>query len=213
MRTLLAVLVVLATAREAAAEAGCVTSAAKLTTKQGQPRQNECTATNLTCRDRCRAGDVAACVSRAVAIEPLPTLGEEARALFGRACELGAAIGCTNYAASRWANDDSDEGQACALRLFEKSCAAGEPFACGMQGRMILDAAKDAAALRRGQTHLEKSCAKLKGFPCRALALHLEKGKLGPVDKGRIRALLKAACEGGDPDGCDEPATAAETFH
>jgi hypothetical protein len=35
---------------------------------------------------------------------------------------------------------------------------------------------------------------------------------LGDYDPKIIRTLLKRACVGGDPDGCGEPPTAAETF-
>jgi hypothetical protein len=47
---------------------------------------------------------------------------------------------------------------------------------------------------------------------CRALALHLESGELGPVDSKRIVELLARACETGDEDACGNHATAADTF-
>jgi hypothetical protein len=67
--------------------------------------------------------------------------------------------------------------------------------------------------LKEGRRFLEAACEELEGFPCRVLAKHLESGKLGDYEHKVIRSLLKRACAGGDPDGCGDPTTAAETFH
>ena len=99
-----------------------------------------------------------------------------------------------------------------ARRIFEKSCAAKEPFACGMVGRLMLESTKPPPTAE-GRKYLEKACADVGGFPCRVLAKHLESGRLGAYDPATIRTLLAQACVGGDPDACGEPATAAETFH
>jgi TPR repeat protein len=147
----------------------------------------------------------------AYAAEKDPQNAAEAVRLYQRACLLGEANACTNYAASIWANDPSDEQLTCARRTFEKACAAKEPFACGMVGRIMFASATPPqfAEVRR---YLEAACDEVNGFPCRVLAKHLESGKLGEYQPGLIRSLLARACAAGDPDACGEPATASETF-
>jgi TPR repeat protein len=138
------------------------------------------------------------------------TAGEAAH-LFERACTLGAANGCTNYAARIWANEHSEEQLACARRTFEKACAAREPFACGMVGRLMLESTTP-PPFAQGRKYLEDACNDLGGFPCRVLAKHLESGHLGDYSPELIRILLSRACAGGDPDACGDPKTASETF-
>ena len=138
---------------------------------------------------------------------------DAAAAMYLRACQFGLAIGCTNYAAGLWANDDSKSS--CAKQLFEKSCAADEAFGCGMLGRMIVDAAAptDQAKLRQGREILDRSCKKLGRFPCRVLALEIEDARFGPPDAASVAALLARACATGDPSACGSPASAGSTFH
>jgi hypothetical protein len=144
-------------------------------------------------------------------MERNPEKADDAVQLYRRACVLGAANGCTNYAASIWAGKHSDDQLACAQRTFEKACAAKEPFACGMVGRLMIES--DSPDFSGGRKYLEGACDRVGGFPCRVLAKHLESGKLGPYEPGLIRKLLARACADGDPDACGDPATAAETFH
>jgi hypothetical protein len=136
----------------------------------------------------------------------------EAILLYHRGCLLGAAIACTNYAASVWTGELSYDQLVCIRRVFEKACAAKEPFACGMVGRVLLESMIP-PRIAEGRAHLERSCDELGGFPCRVLAKHLESGKLGDYRREIIPSLLKQACAGGDQDACGDPATAAETFH
>jgi hypothetical protein len=147
----------------------------------------------------------------AYALQKDPNKADEALGLFRRGCQLGAANACTNYAASIWAHEYSDEQLACVRRTFEKACEAKEPFACGMVGRVMLEATTP-PSLEEGRKHLETACDELAGFPCRVLALHLESGKLGDYEPELIRTLLIRACQGGDLDACGEHATASETF-
>jgi TPR repeat protein len=148
----------------------------------------------------------------AYAAEKDPATAKEAVRLYRRGCLLGAANACTNYAAGVWAGEHSDDQLACARRTFEKACAAKEPFACGMVGRLMLEstAPPPYAEARR---YLEAACDEVGGFPCRVLARHLESGKLGAFRPGLIRTLLTRACASGDPDACGEPGTAEETFN
>jgi hypothetical protein len=162
-----------------------------------------CTRFDLQCRVDCLSGDAAKCVGLAYAAD--------SPFYFHRACVLGSAIGCTNFAAGIWARKHSAGQLKCIRRTFEKSCAANEPFACGMVGRIMIEAGKP-PAFAEGRKYLQAACDRVGGFPCRVLAKHLESGKLGAYPPGTIRTLLARACEGGDPDACGEPATAAETF-
>lgn len=81
-----------------------------------------------------------------------------------------------------------------------------------MVGRVRMDRAKSPEDFAAARRFLEAACANVGGFPCRVLAKHLEADELGPYEPGSIESLLERACEGGDPDGCDPSATAAETF-
>lgn len=172
-----------------------------------------CNADESSCRDACLAGDALSCLSKAYIAQKKELPGDEAILFFHRSCLLGSAHGCTNYAASIWANPHTDAQLTCARRTFEKACSAKEPFACGMIGRLMLEGPTTTEQVKEGRKYLEAACDGLEGFPCRVLAKHLESGKLGDYDPKIIRTLLKRACEGGDPDGCGEPPTAAETFH
>lgn len=118
-----------------------------------------------------------------------------------RACLLGASNACTNYAASIWAGEHSDDQLACARLTFEKACAAKEPFACGMVGRIMLESTTQ-PPYAKGRSYLEAACDDVGGFPCRVLAKHLESGKLGDYRPDLIRILRSRACAGGDPDAC-----------
>lgn len=139
-----------------------------------------------------------------------PETARDALPMYRRACVLGEANGCTNAAASVWAREHSEEESSCALRVFEKACAASEHFACGMVARLRLEGkSADREAIHDG---LVRHCDALGGFPCRVLAKHLEAGDFGSYEPRQIAKLLERACEGGDPDGCGHPATAEETF-
>lgn len=164
------------------------------------------------CSTACLSGDAAACYDRGMATGHDAAGDAVSDKMFRKACELGMAIGCTNYAASMWARDETASLD-CARRIFEKTCAANETWGCGMLGRMLID--DDAAGkeeLTRGRAVLERACEELGSFSCRALAMELEGGKLGPYKQARIRKLLARACETGDQDGCGRPKSAGATF-
>ena len=175
------------------------------------PTISACAEEDWLCRAKCRAGNAAACLALAYAAEKNPKTAGGALPLYHRGCLLGAANACTNYAASVWAGNHSDDQLACARRTLEKACSAKEPFACGMVGRFMLESATPAPA-GEARKFLEAACDELGGFSCRVLAKHLESGKLGPYQPDFIRTLLSRACAGGDPDACGEPPSAAATF-
>lgn len=169
-----------------------------------------CATNDLLCRADCMAGKAESCIALAYAAEKASDDDAAAR-YFHRACLFGSANGCTNYAAHIWSEQHSDSQLACARRTFEKACAAKEPFACGMVGRIMLESKSPRIA--EGRKFLETACNEVGGFPCRVLAKHLESGKLGAHSPNAIHTLLARACAGGDPDACGEPATASQTFH
>lgn len=170
-----------------------------------------CASDGWLCKLKCRLGDGGSCLALAYSAERVPEQSNRASQLYRRACLLGAANACTNYAATIWAGQSSDEQLICAQRTFEKACTVKEPFACGMVGRMMLESSSP-PHYADGRRYLEKTCDEVGGFSCRVLAKHLESGKLGDYRPESIRTLLARACATGDPDGCGVHATAAETF-
>jgi hypothetical protein len=175
------------------------------------PEFSRCEFDDSSCRVECTGGSATACLAIAYAAERDPAHAAEATAFYQRACLLGAANACTNFAAHLWSNEHSEAQLACAQRTFEKACTVRESFACGMVGRMMLEAAEQ-PRFADARKYLEAACTDAGGFSCRVLAKHLESGKLGAYPPGTIGELLAKACAGGDPDACGEPATAAETF-
>ena len=189
---------------------GCV--AESIGTLRVLPTISPCKWGDWICRAKCGAGNGASCLALAYAADADPKTAGEAVPLYRRSCLLGEANACTNYAASVWAGEHSDDQLACARRTFEKACSAKEPFACGMVGRVMLESTTP-APVEEARKYLEGACDEVGGFSCRVLAKHLESGKLGGYPPERIRSLLTKACADGDPDACGEPATAAATFH
>lgn len=175
-------------------------------------RRPGCAQNESMCRQACLEGDASSCYERALQLQLGNSESEsEIALLFLRACELGHASGCTNYAAYLWGQSWEATVQTCARRLFEATCAAKDSYGCGMLGRILVDGGRP-EEIERGRRVLESSCDELRGFACRALALELESGKLGAYERSRIKSLIDRACAGGDPDACGGPATASETF-
>jgi hypothetical protein len=87
----------------------------------------------------------------------------------------------------------AEDANTCARRVFDKACAAKEPYACGMLGRMTITHAQDAAELARGRAQLQRACDELGGPPCKMLANHLETGELGTFGRPRCGAAHPGA--------------------
>jgi len=137
---------------------------------------------------------------------------DEADELFARACQLGSALGCTNFAAALWVRHDERPGaEACARQLFERACDVGEPHGCGMLGRMMATSARTDAERIAARKHFARVCDELGGSSCRMFAHHLELGQLGPYAPDFLRALMFRGCQTGDADACGRD-TATETF-
>jgi TPR repeat protein len=169
-------------------------------------------AADFKCARACGRGDAAACEEHAVAIDKGgETYDEEAHRLYQKACELGVAIACTNFAADLWTTSDY-ASLACAQRIFQKTCDADEPWGCGMLGRMLIEDDDATRADRaRARAMLERACDRLGSFSCRVLAMELEGGNLGPYKRSQTRKLRARACATGDSDGCDAPRGASRT--
>lgn len=181
----------------------------------------DCRSSAEACRTACGRDDVEACFGLAIAVQEREIAAgtadaEEAESstLYRKACLLGAPNACTNHAAHLWAVSRRRADLACAVRLFEATCEVDDPFGCGMAGRILLDHADgpDDEDVSRARALLERSCAQLGGFPCRILALNLERGKLGPVPDGRIRELMQRACDGRDDQACGAHETVEGSF-
>ena len=201
------------TKREAEARSGAGCIANSIGTLHLTPTIPSCAGdAELVCRAKCLFGDSSSCLGLAYELDKDPKQAEEALQCYRKACVGGAANACTNFAASIWAGHPTAAELTCARRTFEKACAANEPFACGMVGRVLLEATNP-PPYARGRAYLESACDKVGGFPCRVLAKHLESGKLGSYKPEQIRALLTRACATGDADACGNPRTATETFH
>ena len=164
----------------------------------------------LARRQRCKTGDERSCIGLGYAANASGA-DDEARGFYEKACRLGAANGCTNYAATVWAGKSTDSELTCARRTFERACTAKEPFACGMVGRIMIESTTP-PAYANGRRYLSAACDELGGFSCRVLARHLESGKLGDYPPEQVPTLLKRACATGDPDACGNHTTAEETF-
>lgn len=159
----------------------------------------DCNVDEGWCRTECTRGNAAACFALGAGMQN--QVKDVALNLFAKSCELGLAIGCTNYGAGIW-NDGTNS--ACAKRVFEKACSVKEAYACGMLGRMAVAAAKDDPARSAARAQLQKSCDELSGPPCKMLADHLKSGELGTYEPALIAILLKKACDGGDGLACDD---------
>lgn len=170
-----------------------------------------CATLSAECRRACDEGDMDSCFYLATWLGRDEATRAEAQRVFERVCRDGLANGCTNWAANAWARETeiSDE---CMLRMFEKTCEAGDPFGCGMLGRYEIEARKSVAHHAKGFMKLERSCRELQGPPCHYLAMYIEEGVFGKPDKALVADLKQRACDGGDDGACGEYETVDETM-
>src|SRR5688572_2992825 len=61
-------------------------------------RRERCSPDDVGCKAECKAGDPDSCISLAFTTQASSPRPEVADALFERACRLGRALACTNYA-------------------------------------------------------------------------------------------------------------------
>jgi hypothetical protein len=207
--------------------AACSTRPAPMTANRSEPAEPACLADNLpalafvvpdfacekrlSCERDCEANDANGCFAHAIKLQGD---GDDHAAIryFGRTCQLGSSIGCTNLGATRWAlGADAGITTTCMSRLFDASCAARDPWGCGMKGRFLSEHAKTDADRAAARAHFDRVCNDLGDVTCRMFALHLEKKQLGTWSPQLSRALMLRACETGDDLACGHD-TASETF-
>jgi TPR repeat protein len=149
--------------------------------------------TQETCASECDAGSEDACFYAALAAEDAGDEGR-ARELYQRSCVGGLAIGCTNLGAQAFASKN-DLPPDCALSLFEAACSEGEPFGCGMAGRVFAEGFGRKADPARARAMLEAACDQYGHFPCHFLGVYLAEGLFGAVDIPLAKQKLARACE------------------
>lgn len=173
-----------------------------------------CAEDGKSCKTACEGGDANGCMLHGYRLQR-DEANDEANQQFSRACTLGLAIGCTNFAADMWLGHQpaAAPAVACARALFERACEVREPFGCGMLGRMLAAEAKTPETREVARRFFDKTCTDLGAMSCRMYALHLELGELGAADPATIHALMQRACTTGDDEACGEHATVGETFH
>lgn len=155
-------------------------------------------ATNA-CLDHCRSGSAGSCLAAAYALDN--GWWHRPYELYRLACVGGSSSGCTNYGAAWLANATADDTLAtsCSLALFERACAAHDPFGCGMVGRVRASTGGDTAAVRAG---LESSCTTVGSFACEELAWMMESGHLGTVDTDEVLRARERGCDTGYAPSC-----------
>ena len=174
----------------------------------------DCMVTSVECRVECINGlNGDACFNFAISLQQEEikndTVGESVE-FFKRACKLGLSQGCTNWAAAQLFR--AKLSPQCAYRIFDTTCAADDAFGCSMVGRLLIEWSHNSFDKWIGYGQLARTCDRLKGPPCRFLALYMERGLCGEPHRERIKSLMKLACEGEDDDACGEHATVEETM-
>jgi TPR repeat protein len=162
-----------------------------------------------TCRAACDGGDLEMCVTLAYTLERDVTTRREGFAAYGRACEGGVPIACTNYGSYIL---DGIEGVVgadpdCAHRIHRWSCEHEEveSWGCGMVGLELLRGQGTVPDLDEARRVLEQACDVRGGFACDVLGTAFEQGALGgDPDPERARALYQRGCDTGNPSACED---------
>ena len=170
-----------------------------------QDRIVVCEGAERSCRTWCESGRAGACMALAYIAEKDDVTRLEAVQLYGRACELGLLIGCTNHGAyllDGGPGIELETDPACAVRLHQLACDGGETWGCGMLGYELARGTGIDRDLVRARTVLETACAELRSFSCAVLGDLLEQGSFGDLYKDEAAAAYRAACESGYEDSC-----------
>lgn len=122
-------------------------------------RQGKCDGNLAVCFLKCETGDGGSCYWLAYAVQQGGGQEQTSEALFQRSCKLGVASGCTNRAAGlSFAARQDMAAQRCAVRTYEKTCAADEPWGCTMYALHLTRGIGVKVDLDRALHALEKSC-------------------------------------------------------
>lgn len=138
-------------------EEGCPADGMPRELRSGNFSDESCVGGRLRdCLLECERGSMTACYSAAVHLQSAKEEEPAVEPLFARSCRLGYASGCTNAAAGRLRDGRIDE---CGLRTFGRACEdAGDPWACTMFGRALLNGKAGNRDVERARKALGKSC-------------------------------------------------------
>jgi TPR repeat protein len=162
--------------------------------------ESSCASRTEACEESCRGGDPNACFARG-RLHQVAGDAEAADLFFELACERGSMLGCTNRAAGiLLAAPPTDD---CLARVFERTCAAGEPWGCGMLGVVLVQGWGVPRDAERGRRVLTEACTATEHpYACSELANALEQGLFGTRDPRTARRYRELACRGGDQEAC-----------
>lgn len=141
----------------------------------------------------CEAGTVKSCLSAASSAETAGDIVEAAR-LYGRACELGDANGCT-FAGAALAQ--APQHLAAAAAAFEKGCGLGDGASCYGAGLVWSGAFGGDADAERATRAFERGCQRGVAEACGAYANAIEASQPAVA-----REVREAACQQGDGGSC-----------
>jgi len=129
-------------------------------TEQGTKMLEDLCVNDLpACLDRCQARDPSGCYSAALRVQQLRSDVAASEALFLRACRLGSMSGCTNRAAGMTKNGDEGEAAVrCAVRTFQRTCQANDPWGCTMLGWHLIEGQGIERDLDRARRALNQAC-------------------------------------------------------
>jgi hypothetical protein len=107
------------------------------------------------CLAGCAANVAGACYWLAQTLEARDKHSKAAGGLFQRACRLGRMSGCTNRAAGMMSEEDQ---QMCAIRTFDATCKADDPWGCTMSARYFVSGIVVEQDLPRALRALDNAC-------------------------------------------------------
>lgn len=121
-----------------------------------QPEYRSCQDYLGKCVEDCQKGNPERCFTAAVTHQSLENDGH-ALSLFGKACALGVAVGCTNLAASLRFGDVGSG--TCNAKTFEKTCALNEPWGCAMSAVIVANGEGVPRDQQKAKNYAERTCA------------------------------------------------------
>ena len=166
--------------------------------------------------EQCTKGNAAACTNMSIIGNDKKDF-DKAFVYAKRACDAGAADGCSNlgyfYFAAKGTRWDAAEG----VKQWQKSCEAGSSYGCSNMGYMYR---YGVVVPKDGKKALEayaKSCTPTEQIGCQGAAHYYETGEGGtPADAKKAVDAYKSACESTidpQPNACSDLAAMYERTH
>lgn len=128
--------------------------------------------------------------------------------VYGRACEMGNVLGCTNYGATLRLHEKDPARLACAADLFARACEAREAYGCAMLGGAYMDGEGVPRDGSKALTALLKGCDISLvhhdgvAIACEELATLLRAMPSDPTVKASIERAERIACDAGSAKAC-----------